>query len=167
MQNIYNLTTDIIALGDRLLESVDEETGEVNEEIANALSVKQEQFPQVAQQFGSLYRYLENLEDDYDKEIKRLKEEKDKVKARKESLKEQLDIAFQRLNIVKVDGVHCKISYRKSIETLVDETQDIPDEYMNIKITKTPNKTKIKQDLQQGVVLDFAQLVEKQNIQIK
>ena len=40
MPNIYALTTEVQDLYDKLLESVDEETGEVDETISRALSVK-------------------------------------------------------------------------------------------------------------------------------
>ena len=42
--NIYNLTTEMQTLYDRLIESVDEETGEVDLRLANALAVKKEEF---------------------------------------------------------------------------------------------------------------------------
>jgi|TARA_R100000049_G_C1913490_1_gene60282 hypothetical protein len=56
------------------------------------------------------------------------------------------------------------ISWRKSEVVEVQESEFIPSEF--IKVTKTVNKAEIKKALKAGELLEFAELVQKNNIQI-
>ena len=49
----------------------------------------------------------------------------------------------------------------------VEITGEVPKDFMREKISYEPNKTEIKKELQLGVALDFASLVQKKRLEIK
>ena len=69
MPNLYMLTNDVEDLYQKLMQSVDEETGEIDTEIANALAVKKEEFDKKAIAVGTVYRRFDITIDQIDAEI--------------------------------------------------------------------------------------------------
>ena len=97
MSNLYQLTNDVEELYDSLMNSLDEETGEVDEMINKALTVKEQEFNNKAISIATLVRRLENAETEIEAEICRLKTLKDKRKGLREKLANGLTSACLRL----------------------------------------------------------------------
>lgn len=167
MPNLYMLTNDVEDLYQKLMQSVDEETGEIDTEIANALAVKKEEFDKKAIAVGTVYRRFDITIDQIDAEIKRLTDIKEKAKKVRERLKNSLKTACEKLGVEKIDGISARISFTQSQKTIVDNETLIPDGYFNITISKKPDLTKIKKDINSGVQVPGAHVENCKNIQIK
>ena len=100
-------------------------------------------------------------------EIARIKAISDKLGKVVERMTNGLSEACQRLNIEKLDGLHAQISFRKSEQTIIDNIEALPKEYINEKVTYTANKALIKAALKAGEVIDGAHIETVKNIQIK
>ena len=165
MPNIYALSYE--ALYNRLISAMDEDTGEVDIELANALAEKQEEFAVSATNYASVIRALKAKQSEAEAEIARIKAISDKLGKVVERMTNGLSEACQRLNIEKLDGLHAQISFRKSEQTIIDNIEALPKEYINEKVTYTPNKALIKAALKAGKVIDGAHIETVKNIQIK
>lgn len=167
MPNIYALSYEAETLYNRLISAMDEDTGEVDIELANALAEKQEEFAVSATNYASVIRALKAKQSEAEAEIARIKAISDKLGKVVERMTNGLSEACQRLNIEKLDGLHAQISFRKSEQTIIDNIDLLPKEYINEKITYTANKTLIKAALKAGEVVDGAHIEVVKNIQIK
>lgn len=154
MANLYEINNQILAC-------VDLDTGEIID--MDKLQELQMEFDQKVEGVAC---WIKNLLS----EAKALKEEKDNLAERQKacenkaaSLKEYLQSALggQKFKTSKVS-----ISYRKSEQVQVDDMSKLGADYLKFKEPEA-DKTKIKQALKAGIQLKGAQLVEKQNIQIK
>lgn len=167
MSNLYQLTNDVEELYDSLMNSIDEETGEVDEMISKALTVKEQEFNNKAISIATLVRRLENVETEIEAEICRLKTLKDKRKGLREKLSNGLTSACLRLGKDKIEGVSANISFRKSEKVIVENEELIPEALFNVKMTKSPNLTEIKKCIKNGISVPGARIESKNNIQIK
>lgn len=167
MPNIYALSYEAETLYNRLISAMDEDTGEVDIELANALAEKQEEFAVSATNYASVIRALKAKQSEAEAEIARIKAISDKLGKVVERMTNGLSEACQRLNIEKLDGLHAQISFRKSEQTIIDNIEALPKEYINEKVTYTPNKALIKAALKAGKVIDGAHIETVKNIQIK
>lgn len=167
MPNIYALSYEAETLYNRLISAMDEDTGEVDIELANALAEKQEEFAVSATNYASVIRALKAKQSEAEAEIARIKAISDKLGKVVERMTNGLSEACQRLNIEKLDGLHAQVSFRKSEQTIIDNIDLLPKEYINEKITYTANKTLIKAALKAGEVIDGAHIEVVKNIQIK
>lgn len=166
--NIYNLSTEMIILQNRLLDTIDDETGEVDAQISEALNVTNEKFLAACEGMGAIYRSISNTVETVAAEIERLKRLKSILENRQEKVKTAIDDAMQRTGTIKIDGIRAKLSYRKSIVTIVDKDhiEELPERFI-IKTEKKPNLTEIKNAIENGEQVPFSHLEEKQNLQIK
>ena len=167
MGSLYLITRDCQELYDKLIDSLDSETGEIDGEIANALAVKQEEFENKALNVAGVVRMFENKSEEIDREIERLTAIKDKVDNTVGRLKTSLSTACQALGFEKIEGIHAKISFRKSEKTVIDNLEEIPYDY---KISETKYKAdlnKIKKAINEGKAVPGAHLEENKSIQIK
>ena len=137
--SLYSLTDECRNLYDALMASADEETGEVDISLVNALAERQEAWE--------------------DKAVA-VERERDRVK-------EGLSAAFTALGVEKVKGMYADISFRASEQTIIDNADAVPEEYMTVKTTYTPNKTAIREAIKAGKEVPGAHLEQKKNIQIK
>lgn len=167
MPNLWNLSKDVEELYLDLMNSVDEETGEIDTEIAKALEVKEEEFNNKAIAVATVSRRFGNAVSEIDAEIKRLQALKDRAKGIEQRLKNSLSEACQRLGRTKIDGISAVISFRKSEKTIVDDENLLPEEFFNITITKKPDLTRIKAAISTGGEVVGAHIETVQNIQIR
>lgn len=163
--SLYGLTTEYQSLYNQLIESVDEETGEVDITISNALTAKGKEFEEKAVAVASVYRKFDNEIALYEQEIKRLQEYKERLKKCKERLKDNLSYACQTLGYEKIDGVYAHISFRTSEETIIDDEDMLEEEFIRVKVE--PNKTAIKNAIKAGIEVRGAHIEKKKNINIK
>ena len=110
--------------------------------------------------------------------VKNLEAEKAAVKAEKnimadrekrlekkiDSLKGYLSMA---LNGQKFSTPKVTMGFRKSVSVNIPDESAIADEYCNFTVVKKPDKTMIKNALSAGKEIFGAELVEKQNLQIR
>lgn len=167
MSNLYSLSKDIEELYSVLVSSADDETGEIDEKIAKALTVKEEEFREKAISVATVSRRFDNTIDDIDAEIDRLTAIKKRAVNIREKLKKALSEACERTGIDKIDGISARISFIKSEKTIVENESELPEEFFNVTITKKPNLKKIKERLNAGEEVPGARIEKRNNIQIK
>lgn len=165
--NLYQLSNELESLYHRIIDSVDEETGEIDTELANALTVKEEEFDQKAIGVAIVGRRLNTTVDEIDAEIERLTALKKVYKARAERLENAVATACERFGKTKIDGIGARISFRKSERVVIDNETEIPDEFIDVKMTKKPSLTRIKDAIKQGQDVKGARIETVQNLQIK
>lgn len=110
--------------------------------------------------------WIKNLNADiaaYKAEKDSFAEKEKQAKTKVEGLKTWLGFA---LNGNKFNTTKVAVSFRKSEVVEVDEEQ-CPKEWMNEKVTFSPDKIAIKNAIKQGREIEGCTLIEKNNIQIK
>lgn len=141
---------------------IDEETGEVlNAQDLDDLEMEREK------KIENVGLWIKELE----AEAKAIKEEKDAMDARQkramkkaESLKGYLTYALQG---EKFSTPRIAMSYRKSESVNIPDDKAIDDKYCSITVVKKPDKKAIKEAIKAGEHVFGAELVTKQNLQIK
>lgn len=161
---LYEINKEIEnALAD-IYNSMDAETGEVDESYVHAL---EELNIQKEEKLDNLGAYIKNLQ----AEAVMLKNEEQALKARREAKEKKVEslknYIASILNGEKFESARVAFSFRKSDEvSIVDETL-IPEEYMKIKTESEPDKTAIKKALKSGLEVRGAFLIDKNNLQVK
>lgn len=165
--SLYSLTDECRNLYDALMASADEETGEVDISLVNALAERQEAWEDKAVAVACVYRSLDEDAARVGREIERLTAMKKRIERERDRVKEGLSAAFTALGVEKVKGMYADISFRASEQTIIDNADAVPEEYMTVKTTYTPNKTAIREAIKAGKEVPGAHLEQKKNIQIK
>lgn len=163
---LYELANDYVAL----MQAIDND--ELPEEcIADTLEAITGEIEIKADNIACM---LKNIE----AEVKAIKEEEANLATRRktkektyERLKEYLSTTLQSLSIDKVETARNKITFRKSESVEIDDTfiewaQENREDLLKYS-APTADKTEIKKILKGGAELQGAQLISKQNIQIK
>ena len=166
--NLYNLTSECKGLYDAILATADEETGEADLSLVTALAERQEEWDKKAVAVACVFRALSEDSDRIGREIERLTSIKKRLDRERERVKEGLDAACRALGVESVKGMYANISYRFSPPAvIVDNPDEIPEEYIRVKVTRTEDKTAIREAIQAGKEIPGAHLERKKNIQIK
>lgn len=141
---------------------IDEETGEILN--ANGLDeleiAKEEKIENIGLWIKNLLAEAEAVKHEKDNMAIRQK----RLEKKAESLKGYLTYA---LNGEKFSTPRVAMSFRKSESVVIPDEAVIPNEYCNISVVRKPDKTVIKKALKEGKEVVGAELIEKQNIQIK
>lgn len=148
-------------INEEILNCVDTETGEI---------IDPEKLSQLQMDFDDKVEGIALWIKDLLSDAAAIKAEKDKLNERQKvcenkakSLKEYLSgyLAGEKFETPRV-----AISYRKSESVNVSDIGKIPDEYLKRKDPE-PDKTAIKAAIKSGQIIDGAEIVVNQNIQIK
>ena len=149
------------AIEDAILNAVDKETGE----LIGDLSLLDELRIERDIKIENIGLYIKNLTSEAEriKEEERVLHERRKVKENKaDRLKMYLSDALQGN---KFETARVAMSFRKSTSVEIQDVDKLPEKFCKTKIE--PDKTAIKTALRAGVEIAGAELVEKQNLQIK
>lgn len=165
--NLYNLTAECASLYDAILATADEETGEADLSLVTALCERQDEWEKKAVSVACVYRALDNDSARVGREIERLTAIKKRLERERDRIKDGLDAACKTLGVESVKGMYANISYRASEQTVIDNEFELPEQFINVKEVRTPNKTAIKEAIKAGEEVPGAHLERKKNIQIK
>jgi len=172
MNSLYDISKELRNVYNQLEsgEGIDE-NGEISQEMQNALLISEQNLQLKGVDYGYVIKSFGNEIDLYDKEIKRLTEEKKRLQKIQDNLINRISTAMHEFGIIEIDGTTIgkpiKLSFRKSESVEITDIKMIPDEYKRVKITSEPDKVFIKQALKDGKIVEGARLVEKDNLQIK
>lgn len=148
-------------IDNQIMNCIDEETGEIIDiEKFESLQMEREQ------KIENIALWYKNLCADvaaYKAEKESFAEKERVAKNKAESLKRFLDSVLSG-NPFKTTKV--AVSYRKSISVEIDDISKIDNKYLRFREPEA-DKTLIKEALKNGEIIEGAQLIEKQNIQIK
>lgn len=167
MASLFNLAKEYTDLFNALISTADEETGEVDVDIASALANARGTFEEKAIATATVSRMLGNTVEEVSKEIDRLKRLKAHLEHEDGRVKEYLKKAMEMTGTEKVQGISASISFRQSEQTVIDNEEELPEEYITVKTTYAPNKTAIKTAIKAGKDVPGAHIETVKNLQIK
>lgn len=103
-------------------------------------------------------------------EEKSLKERRERKEKQADSLKQYLSITMQQLNKTKVETPRNVLSFRKSTSLHISDEEAFKTKYpryIKIETIQSIPRKEIADLIKNGEILDGAELIEKQNLQIK
>lgn len=152
------------AIADAIEIYTDQETGELSEEAFEALEALGELRDTKVENVALYYKDLLATAEAIKKEADQLTARRKVYENKAEGLKRYLEMATngQKFETSRVD-----IRYRRSEAVDIIDEAKIPEEYLTVKVTETPNKKLIKDAIKAGQSVTGAVLTERQNIQIK
>lgn len=165
--SVYSLSRDIKDLEQKLYETLDEETGEIDGVIANALAVKRNELDNKVVNIQKFIVGLNGDNDIIDGEIKRLQALKKRNEQIVKSLKKGVAMAMSNLGIEEIKTPTMRITYSTSEETIIDNKDLLPNELMREEITYKPDKTAIKKAIQNGEAIMGAHIQTNYNLKVK
>lgn len=163
---LYEINDQIMAVLGRMAEETDE-NGEFEDFLVDELEALQMARDEKLEAIGC---YIKNLDAECEAlkaEIKNLKDRLDKKIAKSERLEEYVkhDLLFH--GDTKKEFTRVVFSFRKSTLVSITSLDDVPEEYGTVKSEFVVDKKKISAAIKSGETVPGAELVEKQNLQIK
>lgn len=162
-KSLYKIDQDLMAI----IEAIAEQDGEITPEQEQALSIGQYELETKTIDYGMAILQLKAWAEMADKEVKRVTAIKNAYKKTAETLDKNITAAMEKYDMKEVKSPTMKISLRKSVQTIIDDVDELPREFKTVKIETTPDKTAIKKAIQSGEVVKGAHLEERNNLQIK
>ena len=150
-----------------LLEAIAEQEGEITPEQDEQLAINRYELETKAVDYSMAILQLNAWVEMADKEAKRVTAIKNAYKKTSETLKQRITDAMERYDIKEVKDATIKVSLRKSVQTIIDDLDQVPKQYKTVKVETTPDKTAIKKAIQEGEIIEGAHLEEKNNLQIR
>lgn len=166
-ESLRNIGENYLAIRDELFDTMDEKTGEVNSEVLERLNSIQESFEVKAQNVALVCLELRDRKETIEREIDRLEKLKKRAKRGEAWLEMYLSEAMTSTGYETIDGAFTKISFRSSEETIIDNIDELPKEFIKEEVTYSPDKTAIKQAIKAGKEVNGAHIEKKKNLQIK
>lgn len=100
-------------------------------------------------------------------EIERLRTANDRAEKAINRMKSALDGFMTASGQSKAKTALFSVSYRSNKSVLITDESQIPERFLTVKTTTTPNKAEIKRFISDGGTVDGAEIVENRSIQIK
>lgn len=164
-QSLYNISEE----HQRLLRLIEDNDGEITNEIAEQFNLTNEQFEEKAASYGYVIKAVEDESEIIGKEISRLKSLQEKADKKSELLRYKLSEAMQQFGFDEINRNNLRLFFRKSKSVEIENADLIPLEYCTIiPEQKKPDKAAIKaaiDKMEQPV--PGASVIEKKNLQIK
>lgn len=167
--SLYKLTAEMQEILTNGFNSacVDEE-GEIDEakvnDYFNGLSVA------IDTKIDNIASYIKSLKATitaFKNEEEALAKRRKALEKKEERLTDYLSACLQMSNMPYFESTRNKLTFRKSTMVNILNEGIIPEDFMNIKTVRTPDKKAIQMAIKDGEIIDGVELVEKQNIQIK
>lgn len=162
VSKLYNIQYEY----QQLLSKIDEAEGEITEEIDRALQFNEQRLQAEGINVGMMIKALGCWLDDIADEVKRLDVMYEKANKSMELLKNRLSGAMQQYGIERLSSPTLTISFRKSEAVEITDEAAIPADLL-VQPAPYPSKTKIKEAIKEGITVPGAELVQRQNLQIK
>ncbi len=152
-----------------LLQKIEENDGEITNEIAEAFNLTNDQFEEKAASYGYVIKSVEDESEIIAKEIKRLTDLKKRQDNKSELLRYKLSEAMQQFGYSEIKKNNLRLFFRKSFPVQIDNEDLIPKEFRKVvPETWSPDKVAIKAAIDnEERVVPGASLIEKLNLQIK
>lgn len=160
-QSLYKIEQDYL----ELINQVEESDGELSQEVQDALIINEGQLKQKSISYLEVIKAKEAFNSNVDEEIKRLQA----IKKRNNSL-------VNRLNSTLLDAVNLygdfevgtlTFTTRKSERLIIDNEEDISNDYKVTKLVTSVDKLAIKKAIKDGQDVKGATLQENKNLRVK
>lgn len=161
MGTLYELTDDLLQL-QAYLEEDDEDQA-----IRDTLDMISQNFEDKIDDYCHVLANYDADDDALTAEIKRLTERRESVRRSKERMKGAMQSAMLLTNKPKIKTPAYTVYIKKTQAVEVFFPERLPKEY--VKVTETPNKTKIKEALQENptALLGLAKIVDNQSLVVR
>lgn len=146
--------------------SFDEETGEILFD-SESLDLLEDEFKNKVDNIVSFIKNQEVLKDGISNEIKVLNERKKDIDKKIEWLKGYITDSMHIRGMSKMETPRNKISFRLSQSVDVKDESLIDGHYFTEKVERKLDKKALLADLKKGTHVEGAELLKKQNLQIK
>jgi hypothetical protein len=146
--------------------SFDDETGEILFD-SESLDLLEDEFKNKIDNIVSYIKNQEALKDGISNEIKALNERKKDVDKKIEYLKGYITDSMHIRGLKKMETPRNKISFRLSQSVDVKNENLIDGQYFIEKVERKIDKKTLLADLKKGIHVEGAELLKKQNLQIK
>ena len=166
-ESLRNIGENYLAIRDELFDTMDEETGEVNSEVLERLNSIQESFEAKAQNVALVCLDFRDRKEAIQREIDRLKKLLKRAENSEKWLTEYLEENVKSAGYERIDGAKVSLSFRSSEETVIDDFDELPKEFIKEKITYSSDKVAIKAAIKAGKEVNGAHIEKKKNLQIK
>lgn len=144
------------------------ESGELNEVIAEQLDLTKKDFELKAKDYAYVIKSVQDKKELFEKEIKRLEQIKKYFENTEDKLKEAVKNTMLVLGIDKFESDLITLSLTKSKAVDIYDSDLIPEEYKRTKITIEPDKIRIKEAiLKDGELVPGATIKENKNLKIR
>lgn len=160
MKTLYKIKDDYLML----VSQIEDAEGEITPEMNEALTLNEKTLKAKSVNYLEFIGSRESLTDRIDEEIKRLQAMKKREKTLVDLLKGKLVEAVEIYGDIEL-GLKT-ITTRKS-QVVECNLEDLSKEFKTIKVTETPDKTKIKNAIKSGEEVRGASLVDKSNFRLK
>ena len=169
MANLYELTQEQLRLYERLSseDAINKETGEIDESLANALAINQEELENKIIGTVLVFKQLSADAEMIKNEMDALSERYSRLNNNAKYVKERLENSLLNLGMMKFDNPKFSISFRKSTKVEITDESLIPAEFMKTKTTVEPSKKDIADAIKSGKEIAGCYLEENHKIQIK
>ena len=163
--NLYKISAE----HQQILDNCYDENGEIS---TDALERLAELEHNLEVRGKSIAHYVKNLEADIIAVTavkKEIAERETRLKKRVEDLKSYLLTNMEKFGITQISCAAFDIKVKKNPVSVNDDVdiEQLPEEYIRTKITKSADKIKIKQDLQAGKSVPTARLVQNNRLTIE
>lgn len=165
-KSLFALSNEYKSLYDALVTSANED-GVIDENVFAAVEQIKGEFTEKAVAVATVYRALGKDIELFDSEIERLTAIKKRLENEQNRVKKYLSDACEKTGTESIKGVYANISFRASEQTVIYDEAALPPEYIVVKTTTAPDKTKIKAAIKAGLNVPGARIESKRNIQIK
>lgn len=161
MRSLYHIERELNEINETLINS----GGELSPEIETRLAITQDELATKATNYGFVIMQNQNEIDVIDAEIKRLTALKKNLETTNEKLKNAVSFAMQNFGLTEVKTPTLKLSFRQSEFVEITDENKLNAKYFSY--SPKIDKTAIKSDIKSGLAVDGAQIILKQNLQIK
>lgn len=161
MQPLYKINQELISL----VERADPETGVIDEQAFEALTLEKEE------KQLNIARFIKHLDNDLyviEKEAKRIADLKRITEARQEWLKSYLQKSMELDGKKEIDFTLFKARIKQNPPSVNIFNEDcILSKYWVVKEVRSFDKKLIKEDLKNGIIVEGAELVTKERLEVK
>lgn len=150
-----------------ILDQIEENNGEITEEIENRLAINEGEIKQKGVAYAVVVKSMEAEQITIDNEIKRLQQLKKVRDNIISNLKDRLKYALEHYSIDEIKTETLKINFRKSKSVVVSDIDSLPEQCKKITVKVEPDKKLIKEMIEKGEFVNGAIIQENKNLQIK
>ena len=150
-----------------VLSELDELDGEVTPELEQRLMIAEHEMQEKSSNYALVIHDYTSRIDAIDAQIERLEKLKSSYKSKSEVLKSNIKNAMLHFGIDKIEHDLVKLSFRKSESVEVENQDLIPKEFIKEKISYSPDKTAIKEAIENGMEVPGAEIVENQSLYVR
>lgn len=161
MRALYHITSELEAINEELMAA----QGELTPGLENKLVITKQELAEKSVNYALVILNNQADSNAIDAEIKRLKALKDAIDNTNEKLKEAVSNAMLMHDLTEVKSPLVKMSFRKSKSVHITDENELDASFFEYK--RTANKTAIKKAIEGGELVAGAELIEKDNLQIK